>query len=467
MFTQMRAAFASERARVNAVTNAAERGRPPAQLTAQQMLDIATDQRRARGRAGERTGSLTPGKKADVVLLDAGMLNVAPVIDPVAAVMLSADVSNVDTVIVNGVVQKRGGKLLADVAKARRLVDESRDYLVGAASGAGEAAAAAPRSRPRRPRRRRRSRRRDPQPYERCSAPHRHVVARAAEASFAVPDHGWARARPASRAGRSSTSPRRRCTPASACASWRPAARVPAAVALVRGVRLRPRRRGGAADGRATGRRLGAGDYALVPVGVAHSWHNTGPEPGAVGGDDRRPSRGTASTATRSPCRPSRRRRRCRWTYAIPAPASSVTSGPSTWTPTSSRRATLAVSASMRTALLVYSGITVKMMVDSDLGADLTTMFMVQYATRRRRRGRTTTRSRRRTCSSRARPRAPSTARPTGSAPATSRSPGPAACTGSATSAAGRCAGWRPRPRSRRAGTRTGSPATGTTYAAS
>jgi mannose-6-phosphate isomerase-like protein (cupin superfamily) len=40
----------------------------------------------------------------------------------------------------------------------------------------------------------------------------------------------------------------------------------------------------------------------------------------------------------------------------------------------------LAVSASMRTALLVYSGITVKMMVDSDLGARLSTMFLVQYA---------------------------------------------------------------------------------------
>ena len=39
----------------------------------------------------------------------------------------------------------------------------------------------------------------------------------------------------------------------------------------------------------------------------------------------------------------------------------------------------LAVSASMRTALLVYSGITVKMMVDADLGAVLSTMFMVQY----------------------------------------------------------------------------------------
>ena len=37
------------------------------------------------------------------------------------------------------------------------------------------------------------------------------------------------------------------------------------------------------------------------------------------------------------------------------------------------------MSASMRTALLVYSGITVKMMIDSDLGAQLSTMFMVQY----------------------------------------------------------------------------------------
>jgi len=39
----------------------------------------------------------------------------------------------------------------------------------------------------------------------------------------------------------------------------------------------------------------------------------------------------------------------------------------------------LAVSASMRTALLVYSGISVRMMVDPDLGAVLSTMFMVQY----------------------------------------------------------------------------------------
>jgi cytosine/adenosine deaminase-related metal-dependent hydrolase len=66
-----------------------------------------------------------------VVVIDAHALNVAPVIDPVAAVTLSADVSNVDTVIIDGKVRKRDGKLLADVEAARRLVEASRDHLLG------------------------------------------------------------------------------------------------------------------------------------------------------------------------------------------------------------------------------------------------------------------------------------------------------------------------------------------------
>jgi 5-methylthioadenosine/S-adenosylhomocysteine deaminase len=45
-------------------------------------------------------------------------------------VTLSADVSNVDTVIIDGKVRKRDGKLLADVATARRLVEASRDHLL-------------------------------------------------------------------------------------------------------------------------------------------------------------------------------------------------------------------------------------------------------------------------------------------------------------------------------------------------
>jgi 5-methylthioadenosine/S-adenosylhomocysteine deaminase len=133
MFTQIRAAFGADRARANAdfwVRNEPATGL----LTARQMLEIATVNGAHVAGLEERTGSLTPGKKADVVLLDARQLNVAPVIDPVAAVTLSADVSNVDTVIVNGVVRKRDGRLLADVDRARQLVERSRDHLVSAAA---------------------------------------------------------------------------------------------------------------------------------------------------------------------------------------------------------------------------------------------------------------------------------------------------------------------------------------------
>jgi 5-methylthioadenosine/S-adenosylhomocysteine deaminase len=80
----------------------------------------------------DRTGSLTPGKQADVVIIDATSLAVAPVIDPVAAVVLSADVSQVETVLVDGVVRKRDGRLLADVDKARADVQAASDYLLGA-----------------------------------------------------------------------------------------------------------------------------------------------------------------------------------------------------------------------------------------------------------------------------------------------------------------------------------------------
>jgi 5-methylthioadenosine/S-adenosylhomocysteine deaminase len=133
MFTQIRAAFGSERARMNAVfweKNEAATGL----LTAEQVLRMATIDGAYVAGLEDRTGSLTPGKQADVVLIDARALNVAPVIDPVAAVTLSADVSNVDTVIIAGVVRKRNGKLTGDADTARRLVEASRDNLVGLAA---------------------------------------------------------------------------------------------------------------------------------------------------------------------------------------------------------------------------------------------------------------------------------------------------------------------------------------------
>ena len=59
----------------------------------------------------DRTGSLTPGKKADVVVIDGSAVNVAPIIDPVGAVVCAADISNVKTVLVDGEVLKEDFKL--------------------------------------------------------------------------------------------------------------------------------------------------------------------------------------------------------------------------------------------------------------------------------------------------------------------------------------------------------------------
>ncbi|MET0522532.1 MAG: amidohydrolase family protein [Jiangellaceae bacterium] len=136
MFTQMRAAFGAERARVNAVSWAADTGVPDSMLTAQQMLEMVTINGAHVAGLEDRVGSLTPGKKADVVVIDATAINVTPIHDPVAAVTLCADVSNVEHVIVDGVFRKRDFTLLADVGRARTLVENARDFLVDAAAKA-------------------------------------------------------------------------------------------------------------------------------------------------------------------------------------------------------------------------------------------------------------------------------------------------------------------------------------------
>jgi 5-methylthioadenosine/S-adenosylhomocysteine deaminase len=141
MFTQIRAAFGAERARANAVWW--ERNEPAeGLLTARQMLELATVNGAHVAGLEDRTGSLTAGKQADVVILDATAINMVPIHDPVAAVALCADVSNVESVLVAGQFRKRDGRLLADVARARELVDESRDYLVAEAERRKAAATA-------------------------------------------------------------------------------------------------------------------------------------------------------------------------------------------------------------------------------------------------------------------------------------------------------------------------------------
>ncbi|HXF72848.1 MAG TPA: amidohydrolase family protein [Actinomycetota bacterium] len=129
LFSEMHCIFACERARANEVF---WQKNEPAQglLTARQLLEMATVNGAHVVGLEDRIGSLTPGKKADIVVIDATAINVAPVHDPVAAVTLCADVSNVETVFVDGRIVKQDGKLVADVERARRQVEEARDRLV-------------------------------------------------------------------------------------------------------------------------------------------------------------------------------------------------------------------------------------------------------------------------------------------------------------------------------------------------
>jgi 5-methylthioadenosine/S-adenosylhomocysteine deaminase len=99
-------------------------------ITLQQCLEMATiNGARAMG-LGDITGSLIPGKRADIILVRATDLNMVPAADPQAALVASATVANVDTVIADGRVLKQGGKLLnADVEAIKNEAAESLNAI--------------------------------------------------------------------------------------------------------------------------------------------------------------------------------------------------------------------------------------------------------------------------------------------------------------------------------------------------
>jgi cytosine/adenosine deaminase-related metal-dependent hydrolase len=131
MFTQLRFLFAQDRLLSHEAAFAAGSEEEPRLLSSRQVLEFATiDGARVCG-LDDRTGSLTPGKQADVVVLRCDHSNTYPIIDPVSTVVLQADTRNVDTVIVAGQILKRDGRLLhADLRHARDLAASSLEHLL-------------------------------------------------------------------------------------------------------------------------------------------------------------------------------------------------------------------------------------------------------------------------------------------------------------------------------------------------
>jgi len=102
----------------------------PDPLTTRDVLRFATINGAKALRLDGKTGSLTPGKEADILILDAEAINVAPLNNVPGAVVSLMDRTNVETVIVAGKVRKWKGKLLdVSLNKLRNDLENSRDYV--------------------------------------------------------------------------------------------------------------------------------------------------------------------------------------------------------------------------------------------------------------------------------------------------------------------------------------------------
>jgi len=81
-----------------------------------------------------KVGSLTPGKEADIIILDATKINVAPLNQVPGAVVSLMDRTNVETVIVAGKVRKWKGQLVdVNFDHLRNQLEASRDFVFQAA----------------------------------------------------------------------------------------------------------------------------------------------------------------------------------------------------------------------------------------------------------------------------------------------------------------------------------------------
>ncbi|WP_030293425.1 amidohydrolase family protein [Streptomyces katrae] len=131
MFTQMRTLHALQRMR--AVNAAYGTDREPSRITTHDVLDFATLQgARTNGLAGV-TGSLTPGKKADLLVIQAEDLNNMPLNDAIGTVVLGSDPRNISTVLINGEPRKWNGRVLdVDLPALRSAVHASRTYVLNA-----------------------------------------------------------------------------------------------------------------------------------------------------------------------------------------------------------------------------------------------------------------------------------------------------------------------------------------------
>ncbi|HEU5112912.1 MAG TPA: amidohydrolase family protein, partial [Acidimicrobiia bacterium] len=126
VFTQMRALLAVHRMRGSLGNTEVERP----QMTAKEALAVATTHGARTIGLEDVCGTLTPGKKADVVLIDCSTPNIFPLSNAYGTVALGADVNAVRAVLVAGEFRKWGDHLVGvDLAEIHEMIETSRDSL--------------------------------------------------------------------------------------------------------------------------------------------------------------------------------------------------------------------------------------------------------------------------------------------------------------------------------------------------
>ena len=82
-------------------------------LTARRVLELGTIEGARSVGLDDKVGSLKPGKRADLIMVSIRDINLGIFGDPAHMIVTAAEPANVDTVVVDGRVLKRGGKLAA------------------------------------------------------------------------------------------------------------------------------------------------------------------------------------------------------------------------------------------------------------------------------------------------------------------------------------------------------------------
>jgi cytosine/adenosine deaminase-related metal-dependent hydrolase len=130
LFSEMRLALAAERSRANASTVSSDKMVPTVDLHQRDMLRLATIGGARVWHLESEIGTLTPGKQADIAIIDLRSPHLDGFGDPVAVMVLGAGPADVETVIVGGDVVKHKGQLVGShVSKTLDLMHQTRDRL--------------------------------------------------------------------------------------------------------------------------------------------------------------------------------------------------------------------------------------------------------------------------------------------------------------------------------------------------